>query len=58
MPGWVAPFTGAWIEIIDKRFIYYNLRGVAPFTGAWIEIKANDMERKKRKCRTLHGCVD
>ena len=33
----VAPFTGAWIEIISSfRCIYeYN---VAPFTGAWIEI--------------------
>ena len=33
----VAPFTGAWIEILDelKRI---QQRIVAPFTGAWIEI--------------------
>ena len=36
--AWVAPFTGAWIEI--KLDIYTPpMIGVAPFTGAWIEIK-------------------
>ena len=33
----VAPFTGAWIEIMT----YTDTNGyvsVAPFTGAWIEI--------------------
>ena len=33
----VAPFTGAWIEILLKK-LFYCLRTVAPFTGAWIEI--------------------
>ena len=36
----VAPFTGAWIEMLiyktDK-----TTRHVAPFTGAWIEITMN-----------------
>ena len=33
----VAPFTGAWIEILQK--ISCRVRVVvAPFTGAWIEI--------------------
>ena len=35
----VAPFTGAWIEII-KRQDDTQARPVAPFTGAWIEICA------------------
>ena len=37
--GNVAPFAGAWIEMIKKpkgQFIYI----VAPFAGAWIEILA------------------
>ena len=33
----VAPFTGAWIEIIPCRTNVYSVV-VAPFTGAWIEI--------------------
>ena len=33
----VAPFTGAWIEIIDRIANRPYIK-VAPFTGAWIEI--------------------
>ena len=33
----VAPFTGAWIEIIDP-LAFVSMHYVAPFTGAWIEI--------------------
>ena len=33
----VAPFAGAWIEIINK-VISAITGGVAPFAGAWIEI--------------------
>ena len=33
----VAPFTGAWIEIILLVGLLLSLT-VAPFTGAWIEI--------------------
>ena len=33
----VAPFTGAWIEIIACKALWAIWR-VAPFTGAWIEI--------------------
>ena len=33
----VAPFTGAWIEIIITN-IANAIGNVAPFTGAWIEI--------------------
>ena len=35
--GKVAPFTGAWIEIVPLASIVVPC-SVAPFTGAWIEI--------------------
>ena len=35
--GIVAPFTGAWIEIVGLEYLAMLTR-VAPFTGAWIEI--------------------
>ena len=39
-PKEVAPFTGAWIEIIigvvDE---VHEMQEVAPFTGAWIEMR-------------------
>ena len=35
----VAPYTGAWIEIPEKRKIF-NKAHVAPYTGAWIEISS------------------
>ena len=35
---YVAPFTGAWIEISIHRLIRAFSASVAPFTGAWIEI--------------------
>ena len=35
---YVAPFTGAWIEIVFRRIELSAVR-VAPFTGAWIEIR-------------------
>ena len=34
----VAPFTGAWIEILVFYGELYAELEVAPFTGAWIEI--------------------
>ena len=33
----VAPYTGAWIEILKAR-IEKAHEQVAPYTGAWIEI--------------------
>ena len=37
MTATVAPFTGAWIEIV--KIVQHQLGElVAPFTGAWIEI--------------------
>ena len=37
--GSVAPFTGAWIEILIQLIIF-RIGIVAPFTGAWIEIQS------------------
>ena len=34
----VAPYTGAWIEMLDLK-VRLNVISVAPYTGAWIEIK-------------------
>ena len=61
----VAPFTGAWIEIVVK-FHDILLLYVAPFTGAWIEIasaSASDASKaashpsrvRGLKCATPHG---
>ena len=33
----VAPFTGAWIEMLNIGGYSYTI-DVAPFTGAWIEM--------------------
>ena len=33
----VAPYTGAWIEMLLDNHTYYVVL-VAPYTGAWIEI--------------------
>ena len=40
----VAPFTGAWIEIILSS-LEERLNKVAPFTGAWIEIRVVSFAR-------------
>ena len=34
---WVAPFTGAWVEISGGS-CWILCKSVAPFTGAWVEI--------------------
>ena len=36
--NFVAPFTGAWIEIVIPNGAVSGRATVAPFTGAWIEI--------------------
>ena len=33
----VAPYTGAWIEIVSRSLLRMMIV-VAPYTGAWIEI--------------------
>ena len=37
--NFVAPFMGAWIEIMATAVILF-LNSVAPFMGAWIEIRS------------------
>ncbi len=36
----VAPFAGAWIEIV-REYTGGAVRAVAPFAGAWIEIPSD-----------------
>ena len=42
----VAPFTGAWIEILFLVKDMSDGADVAPFTGAWIEISPPCTTRK------------
>ena len=35
----VAPYTGAWIEIVNTWEEIADMLHVAPYTGAWIEIR-------------------
>ena len=53
----VAPYTGAWIEILLKYIVKKSFL-VAPYTGAWIEIETISTAVSNEDCRTLHGCVD
>ena len=40
--SWVAPFAGAWIEILCMSSDIF-FRPVAPFAGAWIEISRSGL---------------
>ena len=53
----VAPFTGAWIEMIIVK-CRERLHLVAPFTGAWIEIDLRAVKQIPVSGRSLHGSVD
>ena len=53
----VAPFTGAWIEILETIPGTWP-RLVAPFTGAWIEILIAICLCRSCSGRSLHGSVD
>ena len=55
--GYVAPFTGAWIEIGSGRQ-NPEPEGVAPFTGAWIEMRMKISTCRNHTSRSLHGSVD
>ena len=56
-PGAVAPFAGAWIEIMLSEGIALGFM-VAPFAGAWIEIVNESLIGKEVKRRSLRGSVD
>ena len=53
----VAPFTGAWIEIVTFIYLCFYFV-VAPFTGAWIEIGGGWTYYFGSNGRSLHGSVD
>ena len=44
----VAPFTGAWIEMIFGNSPTVIMMLVAPFTGAWIEIRPCVLKASRR----------
>ena len=54
--GLVAPFVGAWIEIIERSYAG-NRPDVAPFAGAWIEM-GSPVHSGSLLRRSLHGSVD
>ena len=54
----VAPFTGAWIEILTCTDLTPEQYKVAPFTGAWIEISDVNAGDLGGWGRALHGRVD
>ena len=53
----VAPFAGAWIEIIN-HFIAGSTWPVAPFAGAWIEMRYCEVDLDTNERRSLRGSVD
>ena len=53
----VAPFAGAWIEILKLK-VPKNVLEVAPFAGAWIEISTFSPPKGGYTRRSLRGSVD
>ena len=53
----VAPFAGAWIEIVYCG-TNPNPFAVAPFAGAWIEIDKEEEKEEDKESRSLRGSVD
>ena len=53
----VAPFAGAWIEILGGKLIG-KISSVAPFAGAWIEIIKYSFRAYRPVSRSLRGSVD
>ena len=53
----VAPFAGAWIEILNILTKILQER-VAPFAGAWIEIVIPRTTSPDKLSRSLRGSVD
>ena len=50
----VAPFAGAWIEILTDR-MWKQESHVAPFAGAWIEIHVVSCDFQKRLVAPFAG---
>ena len=53
----VAPFVGAWIEIVISLRSRYRA-AVAPFVGAWIEILTTLAEHTVKRGRSVRRSVD
>ena len=53
----VAPYAGAWIEILNISLIQQTSE-VAPYAGAWIEIVSDNSVDYDIDCRSLRGSVD
>ncbi len=51
---YVAPFTGAWIEINEDYFSKLVSK-VAPFTGAWIEITVKNWKEPSEQVAPFTG---
>ena len=50
----VAPFTGAWIEICARKSVH-GATEVAPFTGAWIEMMLHRRSSARPKVAPFTG---
>ena len=57
MAGCVAPFAGAWIEIVYTYATNHPIN-VAPFAGAWIEMNDCQQNKGMGERRSLRGSVD
>ena len=53
----VAPYAGAWIEIVNQRR-FFKAAEVAPYAGAWIEISGGISKLGSTLGRSLRGSVD
>ena len=53
----VAPYTGAWIEILFFNCVFDSSH-VAPYTGAWIEMIIQCCCICSFVCRSLYRSVD
>ena len=50
----VAPFTGAWIEMVSLSLVDIAM-SVAPFTGAWIEIYLDEQHEQYHRVAPFTG---
>ena len=57
VPRLVAPYAGAWIEILAYDGVFTG-SDVAPYAGAWIEIPFMPEIYYFAKSRSLRGSVD
>ena len=53
----VAPFVGAWIEILIVNYLRIAI-DVAPFVGAWIEISMSNPINHIAFSRSVRRSVD